>query len=234
MNLFAISGLLIGISSLSLGVFVYFKNRKSKLNQLFLLFAIAVAVWGFGGYKIGLTQDLFRAVFWWKVTHIGIIFIPIFLCHFIYTFLDIQKRTMLYLVYLFGFLFWYTILGPFGLALYYSVLEIIKVLEAKPNEAQTNLLKEAQLIRRVLDWVPVRLLGFAFALVGHFATVFKAWVNHLKTGINKEMPLLIEFAHAALQTKESPDVTEAINLIDRSLLVWLVVIALVSIGFWLG
>lgn len=135
---------------------------------------------------------------------------------------------------LFGFLFWYAIIGPYGLVLYFTVLEIIKVLEAEPNDTYTNLLKEAQLIRRVLDWIPVRLLGFAFALVGHFGNVFKVWMKHISDGLDKETPLLLEYARAALQTQDKLNVNEAIQLIDRSLLVWLVVIALISIGFWLG
>jgi len=70
-----------------------------------MCFATAVSVWGFGGCKVGLTQDLSEAVFWWKITHIGIIFIPVFLCHLVYTFLKIRKGIILYLIYLSGFFF---------------------------------------------------------------------------------------------------------------------------------
>ncbi|MDP8297377.1 MAG: histidine kinase N-terminal 7TM domain-containing protein [Candidatus Orphnella occulta] len=39
---------LTGITTLSLGAFVYFKNRHAKLNKLFLAVSISIAIWGFG------------------------------------------------------------------------------------------------------------------------------------------------------------------------------------------
>ena len=105
MNLFAVSGLLTGISSILFGIFILVKNRKSKANYLWAIFATAVAVWGFGGYKIGLVTDSSEALFWWRITYIGIIFIPVFFYHFVYLFLGLEKKKLLYLIYLFGLFF---------------------------------------------------------------------------------------------------------------------------------
>ena len=107
MNLFALSGLLIGISSLVFGAYVYLKNRRSKANKLFAIFTFAVAVWGFGGLKIGLIPygEAESALLWWRLTHIGVIFIPIFFLHFIYTWLGIKRRLILLFGYFQGFFF---------------------------------------------------------------------------------------------------------------------------------
>ncbi|MBU1519774.1 hypothetical protein KJ973_03745, partial [Patescibacteria group bacterium] len=107
MNLFALAGLLTGISNIIFGVFIYLKDRKIKVNQLFAVSFFAVAIWGFGGWKIGTIpygQEIL-ALFWWRIVHIGIIFIPIFFLHFTYVWLKIQSRLVVFTSYCFGFIF---------------------------------------------------------------------------------------------------------------------------------
>lgn len=95
MTLFSLSGLLIAITSLFFGVLVFIKNEKTKLNQIWLFFSLAIAIWGIGGYKIGLTTNPASSLFWWRLTHIGVIFIPIFFLHFVYKFLNILNKKRL-------------------------------------------------------------------------------------------------------------------------------------------
>lgn len=107
MNIFTISGLLIGFSSLVFGIFVLIKGKKNHINQLWSIFTLAVAIWGFGGYKVSLTTDYSQALLWWRFTYIGIIFIPVLFYHFVYLFLELKKKIILYLIYLFGFFFFF-------------------------------------------------------------------------------------------------------------------------------
>ncbi len=104
MTIFSISGLLTGITSLLLGIFVFLK-RKNNVHKIWSVFCFSVAVWGFGGYKLGMIQDLYQGFIWWKITYIGIIFIPVFFYHFVYLFLKLQKSKFLYFSYFFGFFF---------------------------------------------------------------------------------------------------------------------------------
>jgi two-component system NtrC family sensor kinase len=101
-NLFALSGLLTAITSGSLGLFVYLKHRRSISNFIWALFAFAVALWGIGVFKIATTTDVSRALLWWRVTHIGVILIPVLFFHFIYKFLDLKKRRTLATIYVIG------------------------------------------------------------------------------------------------------------------------------------
>jgi len=107
MNLFAVSGLLVGTSNLLLGILVFLNNRKSRANQIYLLFAAAVTIWGFGGLKIGSIPygEKELAYFWWRITLVGVIFIPIFFLHFVYLWLGIKKKWMIVLAYIQGFFF---------------------------------------------------------------------------------------------------------------------------------
>lgn len=87
------------------GFFVFLKKWNSRVHQVFLLFAISVAVWGFGGYKIGTIINQSSSIFWWRFTHVGITFIPVFFLHFTYLFLGNKKKKVILLSYLIGIAF---------------------------------------------------------------------------------------------------------------------------------
>lgn len=105
MTLFALSGLLIAISSILFGVFVFLEDVKNRSYQLWFIFNLAVATWGIGAYTIGVTGDREAALFLWRLTHIGIILIPIFFTKFIYAWLRIRKIGYSYFLYIFAAVF---------------------------------------------------------------------------------------------------------------------------------
>ena len=113
MNPFAFAGLLITISSLFFGLFVFAKNPKNRMNQIWAIFCLSVAVFGFGGYKIGLVPygEEETALLLWRLTHLGAALIPVFFIHFVYIWLDVKKKIIFYLSYLQGLFF-------FGINLY--------------------------------------------------------------------------------------------------------------------
>jgi len=104
MNLFAMSGLLIGIFCAILGVLSFAKAKKT-LHYIWGLFSFSVALWGFGSYGIGLANYPESAIWWWKIGYIGVIFIPVFFTHFVYKFLELSKKWLIKLIYFFGFIF---------------------------------------------------------------------------------------------------------------------------------
>lgn len=107
MNAFSFSGLLVLISSLFFGSFVFFRNPKNRINQLWWIFSIAVSLWGLAALKSGLIPETEKesALLWWRITYLGIIFIPVVFYHFIYAWLGIKKKIFLYLFYLWGLFF---------------------------------------------------------------------------------------------------------------------------------
>ncbi|MDP2641446.1 MAG: ATP-binding protein [Candidatus Yanofskybacteria bacterium] len=104
MNLFAISGLLIGISSISMAVLMLIIG-KQRFHHIWGLFCVSVSVWGFGAYQIATTQNIAEADMWWRITHIGVIFIPILFTHFVYEFLRRKQKPLIPILYVLGFLF---------------------------------------------------------------------------------------------------------------------------------
>jgi len=107
MNAFSLSGLLVIISSLFFGFFVFLKNPGNKVNRLWMIFSIAVALWGLAAFKSGLLPPGKEesAVLWWRITYLGITFIPVLFYHFVHAWLGIKKKTLLYLFYVWGFFF---------------------------------------------------------------------------------------------------------------------------------
>jgi len=106
MLFYALTGLINAITSTFLGFFVYFKNRKSKINQLFALFCLSVAVWSYAYYFWPGAADKKIALLSFQLLHIGAIFIPIVYLHFILVWLNLykEKKAILKLGYLASFI----------------------------------------------------------------------------------------------------------------------------------
>ncbi len=130
----------------------------------------------------------------------------------------------------FAILFWYFIFGPVGLTLYVAV-HALCVYFVKAGTESAELQKYFVLTRGVMDWVPVRLLGLSFALAGNFGAVFKEWMGKLFQGIVADFNYVSACGSAAI-SPQGPQ--EAIALLQRTLLIWLVVMALARIGIWIG
>jgi two-component system, NtrC family, sensor kinase len=103
MNLFALSGLLTGLSSLAFGLFVYWKGAHSPLNRLWFMFTTSVAVWGFGGMWIALAPSPHEALWAWRLSFAcGVVWIPILFHHFVHAFCNLRERTFLIAAYVTG------------------------------------------------------------------------------------------------------------------------------------
>ncbi len=108
MNIFSLSGILIFVFSLSFGFLVLYKGYSKKGNLIWFFFSVSVAMWGLGAYKIGLSSEPENALLWWRIAHIGIIFIPVFFLQYTYIFLgldSLKQRNLIKLAYLVGIIF---------------------------------------------------------------------------------------------------------------------------------
>jgi signal transduction histidine kinase len=92
MNLYAISALVNVVTSIVLGILVLFSSPRSRVNQLFFLFAFALAVWGSSYFFWQIASDPMTAMFWVHMLMAGAIFIPFFDFHFVVCFLGLQQR----------------------------------------------------------------------------------------------------------------------------------------------
>jgi AmpE protein len=135
----------------------------------------------------------------------------------------------------FAILFWFMIFGSAGAVLYYMTNELAAYLEQ--NEKEGNCLLAVLRIRAVLDWVPIRLLGLSFALVGHFFIAASDWVKHLIGGLALDHHLIAEYGEKAINLKPThPEEQKqhAIALIKRALWLWLIILGMITVALWIG
>lgn len=137
---------------------------------------------------------------------------------------------------IFAIVFWFAILGPLGALLYRSVA-LTKDAASKEGSPDAALANAARCSLDLLDWIPVRLLALGYALVGDFMPTFKYWLAHVLSGVNKTDELNLQTGLIALNTSHE-DVTtadlaenkSALDLVNRTLVIYVVVLALIVIG----
>ena len=141
--------------------------------------------------------------------------------------------------YLFALIFWLFILGTTGVVFYVLVINFRTFLEKsqiKNDETEITLFQAVSTIQGILDWLPLRLTGITFALVGHFLPTFMLWRSNVLTGIDKTFELVVVCGLTALDmnrekhTLSLEELKILDGLIDRALWVSIVVIALFTIG----
>lgn len=135
---------------------------------------------------------------------------------------------------LFSVLFWFLVLGPAGALGYRLVVESQK--HGQPE--MTGVATKAQLW---LDYVPARLVSLSFSLMGHFIAVIGCLMNFLWSNPAVNATLIGDSGVAAIgvgmdDTKALTinDQQEGIRLIYRTLMTWLVVVALMVLVHWLS
>jgi adenosylcobinamide-phosphate synthase len=155
--------------------------------------------------------------------------------------------------YVFAIIFWFTLTyffggwGAMGALLYRLSYELTKAWHQRDN-AFYHL---SRAVLNALDYVPVRLVALSFALMGNFEEAVYYWRAQLEAGHTKTTGLLLACVEGALgirlrnkheitignerpilglgETFEPMYLQDASRLIWRTLLLWLVMIALIYI-----
>lgn len=123
--------------------------------------------------------------------------------------------------------FWYLLLGPLG-AMAYRLFEQIK------TQAEHPLRSLAVSLVHALEWLPARLMVLSMALVGHFERTLAALGEVLLRWEASTAQVTGQGAEAAL-TAQDPEVggravmQPVRRLVHRTILVWAVVIAILSV-----
>lgn len=107
MLIFALAGILTGIFCLIFGLFVYSKNPRREINQIFGLMSLSIILWGFGYGMWQLSQTKEAALFWVKVLSVGIVFMPSLFYHWVLMLLNLRenRRKTLFFGYFISLLF---------------------------------------------------------------------------------------------------------------------------------
>jgi AmpE protein len=139
---------------------------------------------------------------------------------------------------LFGTLFWYMLFGLFG-ALFYRCTVLLSQSDAGKKGPGVDQQNAAQQIQNVLDWIPVRVFMLFFSLVGTFNAGFSYWIENIISGLGNNRRFISEGGFIALGpvksekgSQHAEEYMAALSLIDRSLIIFLAIVALFTLGSW--
>jgi membrane protein required for beta-lactamase induction len=136
---------------------------------------------------------------------------------------------------IFAVIFWFVIIGPVGAILYRLTSNL-----SKQDNLNDSLTAVATLFQAVLTWVPARMLALGYALTGHFDGALQAYRNRpYEPDLALEnYDVLVSTGMGALRDHEATDeissIISARNLVMRSILIWIAVLAVLTLGGWLG
>jgi cobalamin biosynthesis protein CobD/CbiB len=158
----------------------------------------------------------------------------------------------------FGVIFWFLVLpGPSGAVLY----RLSGILEQKwgsrSQEDYGDFGKFAQKVFHGIDWIPARLTAMSFAIAGDFEDAVYCWRSQATTWMDSEQGVVLASGAGALGVRlgetlhyrgtvrfrpelglgDDADVntmTSAAGMIWRALVLWMFIIALVTVARWVG
>lgn len=122
----------------------------------------------------------------------------------------------------FGVLFWFSILGPTG-ALLYWFLVVSKQSLVVMEPSNSNLYAALVKLHALAAWIPARITGFIYALVGNFSPGFKAWMSCASNPSKKSSQVLQECGEAATTADDDE------RLVARSFIAWVVLSILIVV-----
>jgi len=132
-------------------------------------------------------------------------------------------------------LFWFVVGGPYGpvLLVGYAFLRAWQSWLAKYQSPLARSQSGVDRLLHVLDWIPVRLAGVAYALLGHGERALPAWFAALGDLHRPQYQVLTSLAQFSLARDPHMDKVEtprvAVALAKRISLVLVVVVALLTI-----
>jgi len=148
----------------------------------------------------------------------------------------------------FSVLFWFIILGPLGAALYRSSRTLQQTLSSQGElgrEFRTGL----HALLEILDWIPARITAATYAISGNFQDAILGWKESggedSDTFANSAGSILYNAGAGALglnSTQLEEDISEApttmaqgaLGLVWRSIMVWIAVLALITVTSWVS
>lgn len=146
---------------------------------------------------------------------------------------------------IFGVLFWFAVFGPVGAVLYRAVAELCRQTAQASNEFTGEFAWAARRFADLLDWIPARLVAFGYALSGDFEAAVLRWrssgASHEHWRVSADDILVAAGTGALDLDEDSRDnltwdqvLQSALSLVWRTLVVWVFVIALLTLAGWAG
>ncbi|RKZ45299.1 MAG: hypothetical protein DRQ58_10610 [Gammaproteobacteria bacterium] len=144
----------------------------------------------------------------------------------------IQANERLYAV-----IFWFIVLGPFGAMLY----RLVSILKFKYQDVHGGYADSVRHLNLILNWPSTRLFALGNALAGNMIEAMEAWRVNEESSFNVNETILVSSGFGALHYRPGADMQEdnldrsywvraTQGLINRTLIVWLTVLGIMTIA----
>ncbi|MDT8989383.1 regulatory signaling modulator protein AmpE [Curvibacter sp. APW13] len=153
----------------------------------------------------------------------------------------------------FGVLAWYTVLAAFGFgpagAVFYRMAAYTQEFASRPLKPSSQPVSAAFIERSrhawyAVDWVPVRLTALFFAFVGSFEEAVDAWRQHAQSRPHDNDGVVLAATAGAVNVRLEPagagaepqvsHLRAVVGLVWRTVVMWMVFLALISVARVLG
>jgi membrane protein required for beta-lactamase induction len=138
----------------------------------------------------------------------------------------------------FAVIFWFIVLGIYGAVLYRVINLLYRRAELFATSSEFKIL--VTLLQQCIDWIPSRLVALGYVLAGDFVPGFQTWLQYAGKSIASNNDLLANTGLKAAgydpennQTADAEENRCLCRLMDRTLIVWLFLIAILVIGHWM-
>lgn len=135
----------------------------------------------------------------------------------------------------FAIVFWFLILGPIG-AIVYRMISWFHDNALHGEAMYADQLQHMTLLHSWAAWPSSRLVALSYTLVGNFSASFDVWLKDaVKPGMATDILIGCGMASLGLTQSSAKEATKAENeavqgLVHRALLVWVLVIAVATMG----
>ena len=137
---------------------------------------------------------------------------------------------------LYAVIFWFIVLGPFGAMLY----RLANSLKSKHQDIHGAYADSARHLNHILDWPSTRLFALGNALAGNMIEAIEAWRDNEDGSLLVNEAILIASGFGALHYHPETDIQEenversywiraSQALINRTLIVWLTMLGIMTI-----
>lgn len=151
---------------------------------------------------------------------------------------------------LLGVMFWFVVLGPIGAVAYRVAVMLVERARAYPDQWR-SFSDAAEVLHGVLDWIPARLTALGYAITGSFVDALHQWRNVGAAGtgdwVANNRAIMIAAGSGALQldtalkeiAEDEPtrefwidQIASAQALARRTIVLWLAMIAILTLAGW--
>ena len=143
---------------------------------------------------------------------------------------------------LFGVLFWFIVLGPFGAVLYRLTATLVQ----EQRDIHGSYGDSVRDLYNILNWPASRIFALGNALTGSMVDALEGWREVEQKSFTVNEDVIRGSGMGALNYQESGDASEYLQedriywvrslqgMLNRTLLVWLTVLGLMTLSGWLS